>query len=153
MKDISEIQTDHTQSIYYTIYEVVFHIYNKETWNTLIILFIFSELNSPLGVRASQMTTRLTSTCLQTEVKGHTASLGMTCGQHIELFSLVKHSRLLQLQISNYPLFHNAGWSLTPTMTVNSSKTGIEPTPHVCFKPSQIQKKKLFADLAYVQKH
>ena len=42
-----------------------------------------------LGARASQPTEGLTSTCPFTEVKGHPASLGVTCGQHLSTRAVV----------------------------------------------------------------
>ena len=41
-------------------------------------------LYSPLRARAYQLTAGLTSIYLQTEVKDHTASLGVIYGQHVE---------------------------------------------------------------------
>ena len=57
-----------------------------------------------MRVRDCQSTADLTSTCPQREVKDHPASLGVTCGQLVELPAVFLFSRsILPLQISSYP--------------------------------------------------
>ena len=57
---------------------------HSEPSNKYSMYIIIQGQNSPLRARLCKSTVELTSTCTQTEVKVHTASLGVAFGQHAE---------------------------------------------------------------------
>ena len=90
----------------------------------LVILVINNPLTLQLRLAG------LTSTCLQTEVKHHPASIRVTC-QHVEFPSHCWLSRVkLSLQISSYPNSSLFWFGTNLKHLKKSPPPWIEPAPH-----------------------
>ena len=84
--------------------------------------FFYSWRHSPLRTRAYLPAADITSTCPVTEMKDHWASLGLTCGQHIEFSRrcgfLYRDHRKKQNLLKSLTIL---GWQRSHTLAENSS--------------------------------